>query len=125
MTSPRKVRYLVLMHARCLKRRTGFLIKFSGFVFSRHCSRTIASSLLQHLAPQPRLVIDLKQIDADVRHTTRNCLFHRVSPALRSLVRKSGDQVDVDVINPCTAQAFYLFLALLRRVQASDGSCLA
>src|SRR5258708_6238144 len=125
MSGPRKVGNLVLLDPCGTERRTRLLIPGGGLILSRYCRSTIPSSLPQHLAAKSRLVVHLEHIDTQVRSAARNPLLHRVPPALGSLMRKPGDQIDVDLIDAGCTNARKLHFALLFCVQSANRSGLA
>src|SRR5580704_8926956 len=113
MAGPRKVGDLVLLHTSRTKRVACLLIRVGSVVFAGNGRSTIASSLLQHLASQARLVVHFEHIDAEVWCARCDRLLHRVLPALRGLMRKPGDQIDVDFIDASRSDARKLRHALL------------
>ncbi len=65
----------------------------------RHHADTVTRASGDDLASQPGIFIHIQHVDAQMRHAGGDSLRQRISPALPGLVRKTGDQVDVDVVD--------------------------
>src|SRR5258708_2393559 len=85
MAGPRKVGDLVLLHTGRTERGARLLIPVCCVVLARDGQGAIASSLLQHLASQPRLVVHFEHINAEVRSAACDGLLDRIPPTLSSL----------------------------------------
>ncbi len=69
MPCPRKVRNLILPQTRRIEPLTRHLVPVGALILRRHRRRMITPSLGEHLLAQPRLLIDLQHVDAQMRRT--------------------------------------------------------
>ena len=82
----------------------------------------VARAAGDKFASQPGIFVHLQHVNAGVRHAAANKFIQRCFPACRGLVRQAGDQVHIDVADPCPAQPRHIGQSNVARVQATNGA---
>ncbi len=86
-------------------------------------ARAIPRALRQHFAAQPGILIDIQHVNTQMWHTSANRHIDRLLPALRRLMGKAGDKIDIDIVDAESSQAGDLRSRNCARVQATHGGC--
>src|SRR5690349_12743568 len=81
--------------------------------------RMIAFASGDQFTPQPRILVDFKDVNAGMGHTRFSQLFERSSPGVHSLMRQSSDQVYIDVVDGGSPESRHIRQSLLRSVQSA------
>ncbi len=122
MARASKIRNLILRDARRIELLCSFGIHVGDGLLIRHHAHSVARTSCDHLSTQPRIFIHVEHVYAQVRHSCRDDLRERFSPALAGLMWKSCDQVDIDVVDAGGAKPINVMERDGSRVGASNGS---
>ena len=117
---PREVRDLVLLHSALLQALARGEVEVGGAIVVGNKVRVIAAAAGQQLGAQPRVLIHLQHVHADVRYTAGEGIAKRKLPTLLGLVRQARDQVNANVADSSGSQPRNVVQRDGPRVQAAD-----
>ena len=122
MARASKIRNLILRDARRIELLCSFGIHVGDGLLIRHHAHAVARTACNHLPAQPRIFVHIQHVDAQVQHSCRDGLRERFTPTLAGLMWKSGDQVDIDVVDAGGAKPINVVERDGSRVGASNRS---
>src|SRR5256885_8609759 len=82
----------------------------------------VSCTARNQFAAEAGIFIDLEHVHADVGYAGIDHVGERKVPALKVLVRQSGDEIDIDIFNSSATKAGDIVDHRSPGVQTSDGS---
>src|SRR5947208_15020039 len=82
----------------------------------------VSCTARNQFAAEAGIFIDLEHVHADVGHAGIDHVGERQVPALKDLVRQSGDEIDIDIFNSSATKAGDIVDNRSPGVQTSNGS---
>ncbi len=98
-----EVRDLIAGHTARAQAFNGRFIHTGDGVVIGHVERAVTHTLKQNLAAKAAVLIHLEHIDRDVRRIEALNPIERSRPTIGSLPGKTGDQIDIEVVQASTA----------------------
>src|SRR2546427_12010880 len=91
-------------------------------VLVRNKVRVVSCTARNQFAAEAGIFIDLEHVHADVGDAGIDHVGERKVPALKVLVRQSGNEIDIDIFNSSAKKAGDVCDSCSPGVQAPDGS---